>query len=181
MAARVCDQGLEPYGDFALLTPYGRRMQKHLRYRSWLPQEDGSYKPFEAPGPMDFTTWSACWKVYSAVLLMLRLPDGSGGEIPVVRPQALDIYFEAFSRLVRECPETWHLCVQAEDRCRAECFSRIRRALGHAPQEGWDKVFERAAVDDRYWDREVRRPTLSFIARGPKGEQASHSGPQPHA
>eukprot|EP00971_Amphidinium_carterae_P023727 468011-Amphidinium_carterae.1 len=140
MAARVCEQGLEPYGDFALLTPYGRRMQKHLRYRSWLPQEDGSYKPYEAPGPMDFITWSACWKVYSAVLLMLRFPDGHGGELAVVRPQARDVYYEA-------C--ILQACEGAEDRCWAECFPRLRRALGHAPHEGWDNVFEKAALDDR--------------------------------
>eukprot|EP00971_Amphidinium_carterae_P021384 421992-Amphidinium_carterae.1 len=96
---------------------------------------------------------------------MLRPPDGQGGELPVVLPQALDVYYEAFSRPVRECPETWHLCVQAEDRCRAECFPSLRRALGHAPHEGWDKVLEKAALDD-----EVRRPTLSFVARGHKGE-----------
>eukprot|EP00971_Amphidinium_carterae_P203519 4038875-Amphidinium_carterae.1 len=43
---------------------------------------------------------------------MLRLPDGQGGEIPVVRPQAPDMYFDAFSRLVCACAE----------RCRVECF-----------------------------------------------------------
>eukprot|EP00971_Amphidinium_carterae_P172524 3419997-Amphidinium_carterae.1 len=42
---RVVVFGLEPYADFSLLTPYGRRIAKELRHRSWLPQEDGSYKP----------------------------------------------------------------------------------------------------------------------------------------
>eukprot|EP00971_Amphidinium_carterae_P333906 6468910-Amphidinium_carterae.1 len=71
LEARVVIQKMEPYADFSLLTPFGRRMAKTLRLRSWIPQEDGSYKPADVPGPPDFASWAACYKVYSAALLML--------------------------------------------------------------------------------------------------------------
>ena len=45
---------MEPYVGFSLLTPYGRRMAKVLRHRSWILQEDGTYKPIEVPGPDSF-------------------------------------------------------------------------------------------------------------------------------
>eukprot|EP00971_Amphidinium_carterae_P164946 3270036-Amphidinium_carterae.1 len=55
-----------------LLTPYGRRMAKVLRHRSWVPQQDGSYHPVDVPGPPDFDTWAQCFNVYSTILLMPR-------------------------------------------------------------------------------------------------------------
>eukprot|EP00971_Amphidinium_carterae_P247906 4922704-Amphidinium_carterae.5 len=48
MHARVIVHKLECYGEFSLLTPFGRRMQKVFGHRSWLPQEDGSFKPVNA-------------------------------------------------------------------------------------------------------------------------------------
>ena len=46
-----------------------------------------------------------------------------------VTPGAIDFYYEAFRTLCLEFPECWHLCVQAEDRCRAEHFARLGRKL----------------------------------------------------
>ena len=79
MNARVVGLGLEPYGDFSVLTPYGRRMQKVLRHRSWLPNADGSYRAVEVPGPDSYKIWEACWRVYATIMLMLRwaVPAGS--------------------------------------------------------------------------------------------------------
>lgn len=162
LESRVVVQKLEPYADFSLLTPYGRRMAKALRLRSWVLQEDGSYRPSDVPGPPDFQAWAACFKVYAAALLMLRF---SSGEC-VVKPQALEIYFEKFRSLVADHREAWHLCAQAEDRARAELMPRLRRSYAMADEDPWDKVFTACANEDRYWDREVRRPGLAFIARG---------------
>eukprot|EP00971_Amphidinium_carterae_P087652 1734195-Amphidinium_carterae.1 len=93
---------------------------------------------------------------------MLRFPDGKC----VVRPQALEVYFEKFRELVAENMECWFLCVAAEDRARAEQMPRARRSLDHGDSQPWDEVFESVAMDDRYWDKEVRRPALAFVARG---------------
>eukprot|EP00971_Amphidinium_carterae_P076642 1513808-Amphidinium_carterae.2 len=78
---------------------------------SWVLQEDGSYRPADVPGPPDFVSWAACYKVYCAALLMLRYADGTC----VVCPQTLEVYFEKFRELVSEKLEFWFLCVTAED------------------------------------------------------------------
>eukprot|EP00971_Amphidinium_carterae_P147698 2927404-Amphidinium_carterae.1 len=146
---RVVEQKMEPYADFSLLTPFGRR-------------GDGTYKPADIPGPPNFVAWGNCYKVYSAALLMLRFDDGTC----VVKLQALEIYNERFRHLVEEHGEAWHLCCQAEDRCRFEMLPRLRRELKHDEGQPWDDVFVKASEADRYWDREVRRPALAFVARG---------------
>jgi hypothetical protein len=181
MHTRVVAMGMEPYADFSLLTPFGRRMAKVLRHRSWVLQEDGTYKPMEVPGPESFEIWDACFKVYEVILLMLRFPEHPGlddvekDNILVVTPIAIEAYREAFAALVREHPECWHLCQRAEDRCRAEHFPRLARKLllsgGYTPS--WSQVFIAAAEDDRYWDREVRRPALTFLARGKRAHVES--------
>jgi hypothetical protein len=179
MHLRIVTLGMEPYADFSLLTAYGRRMAKVLRHRSWVFQQDGTYRPMEVPGPDSFVNWDACFKVYEVIMLMLRFPPPGGGRpspsnsSPVVTPIALETYHEAFSALARAHPEAWHLCQKAEDRCRAEHFPRLVRQIlaetGVAPS--WSQVFIKAALDDRYWDREVRRPAMAFIARGNTGKR----------
>ena len=39
--ARVVTLQLAPYGDFSILTPFGRRMAKVLKHRAWIPNPDG--------------------------------------------------------------------------------------------------------------------------------------------
>jgi hypothetical protein len=112
------------------------------------------------------------------ILLMLRFPkDGAEEDDDVTEdleaslvatPIALEAYHEAFTALVKDHPECWHLCQRAEDRCRAEHFPRLARRLESSlgRPASWSEVFTAAAEDDRYWDREVRRPALGFLARG---------------
>jgi len=177
MSTRVIDLGAEPYADFSLLTPHGRRMQKVLRHRSWVPQQDGTYQPVEVPGPADWDTWKACWDVYEVILLMLRRPVAEGQEVGslIATPISLEAYLQNFQTLVKENPGCWHLCATAEDRCRAEHFPRIARRLseekGYPPS--WSDVFVYAANDDKYWGQHVRRPALRFLAT--RGPAASHS------
>ena len=175
MNARVVGLGLEPYGDFSVLTPYGRRMQKVLRHWSWLPNADRSDRAVEVPGPDSYMIWEACWRVYATIMLMLRWPVPAGSPAGtkselVSTPAALEVYFEAFKQLCYDNPECWHLCCKAEDRCRAEHFPRLKRQLMKTnPATTWSDVFIAAARDDGYWDREVRRPALAFVARGSRG------------
>jgi len=179
LSTRIIDLKAAPYADFSLLTPYGRRMQKTLRHRSWIPQQDGSYQPIEVPGPADWETWKACWDVYEVILLMLRWPvaDGQAVGAMVASPISLEAYLQNFQTLVKESPGCWHLCATAEDRCRAEHFPRIARqlttTLGYAPS--WSDVFVAAANDNNYWDTHVRRPALRFIATRGSHSAAPHS------
>ena len=110
MHTKVVVRGEEPYADFSVLTPFGRRMQKQLRIRIWLPQQDGSYKLVDVPGPPDYNAWFACWKVYRAALHMLRyaLPGPNAGGATVIRvvdPASLEGYQENLRTLCQEFPE----------------------------------------------------------------------------
>ena len=98
MNTRIITLGAEPHADFSLLTPHGRRMQKVLRHRSWVPQQDGTYQPVEVPGPEDRETWKACWDVYEVILLMLRWPPAEGQELGamVATPISLEAYLQHF-------------------------------------------------------------------------------------
>ena len=64
-------------------------------------------------------------------------------------------------------PKAWHLCVQAEDRCRPEHFPPLWRQLAGElrQQPTLTLVFEADARDYRYWDREVHRSALTNLVR----------------
>jgi hypothetical protein len=183
---RVVDLKMTPYADFALFTPYNMRFLKALKFKNFVLQPDGTFKSIEVPGPPNYESWYASWRVYENVLLMLRVEDPSGNEVMVVSPSALEMYREAFRELVVTYSEVWHLLVVAEDRCRAEHFSRLRRTreiqhlAGQAPDfrpyAPWDDIFRQASLDRAYWDRHVREPALIFMARGVKKKQPGGSG-----
>ena len=71
---RVIVHGLEPYADYSVLTPNGRRMAKRLKYNNWVPQPDGSYQHVEVPGPSSFELWEKCHAVWEVIMLMLTFP-----------------------------------------------------------------------------------------------------------
>ena len=49
---------------------------------------------------------------------------------------------------------------------RAAIQGEIINTVTYDRDRPWDSVFRAAARNDRYWDREVRRPALAFLARG---------------
>ena len=190
MEEKVVVRDEAPYADFSILTPFGRRMQKTMKMKSFAFQPDGTWKTAEIPGPPNLQAWQACFN--RAVLYMLRYPVGTsttpptkGGPVGVVtrepvviQPHLLELYFEAFMELCLEYPECWHLLMPAEDRMRGERFEHLRRSLARAhaagkvpvdveydPARPWDGVFQAAARDHLYWDSNVRRPAVSFLAR----------------
>ena len=170
--ARVVTLQLAPYADFSILTPFGRRMSKILKHRAWVANRDGTYRTMEVPGPDSYDVWYSCWRVYAACCLMLRWPQAVGGSNYVLTPAALEYYQENFRQLAHEYSECWFLSCKAEDACRAEHLTRTRRRLMAAnggAQVSWSDVFVEAADDSKYWDREVRRPAMLYLARGKRG------------
>ena len=186
MHTRVVVHGLEPYGDFSILTPHGRRMQKRLKYRSWIPQGDGTYSPLEVPGPPSLEMWEACWAVYETILLMLTFPSVNQSDPePVLDLIAAETYVEAFRALARENAECWFLCCRAEDRARAEHVPRVARKLKdkNGTKPSWSEVYIAVAEDTAFWDQEVRRPALQFLARNKRpvlDDEVVPGVPSPH-
>ena len=98
---------------------------------------------------------------------------------------ALEEYKDAFRDLAVLYPESWHLLVVAEDRCRGEHFTRLKRELElkhtkglsfeFGPDQPWDGVFRAAARDREYWDKSVREPAPLFRTAG-KGHKEQSGG-----
>ena len=101
MNTRVVVLGAALYADLSVRIPHVRRLQKILRHRSWVPQEDGTYKPVEVPGPESYASWTSCWKVYETSLLLFRFKDDATGTYSMVANiMSLEAYFESFAALV---------------------------------------------------------------------------------
>lgn len=186
MSHRVLVVGDAPYADFSVLTPYGRRVQKQMKARAWSFQPDGTFKPLEVPGPPTFAAWASCWRVYRAILFMLK---HTANNMPVVTPACLEEYYDCVHRLNEDFPEAWFLVVQAEDRCRSEMLERHRRMLTKAaaenrlpmsldfnPGQPWVGTFIFAARDSEYWAKHVVRPAQTFLARGGRSMTLEKAG-----
>ncbi|CAL1136058.1 unnamed protein product [Cladocopium goreaui] len=181
MRDRTITRQEAPYADFSILTPFGKTMQRQLKTRSWVFQQDGSFRALDVPGPPSLEAWKSCWKVYRSILFMLRYPSTASGLAPkkVVTSASLEEYFERIVKLAADFPETWHLIMRAEDKCRSEMLERYRRQLTKAALEGrlpmnldfdpnqpWIGVFTYAARNSEFWDEQVVKPSTIFIARG---------------
>ena len=187
MRSKVIDRGESPYADFSVLVPFGRELVKNMKTRSWLLQEDGTFKGIDIPGPPSFVSWLRCWRVFRTVLLMLKHnPVHPHPARAVVTIAALEEYADKIYELCNEFPECWHLVWQAEDRCRRDEFERIRRHLTRArisgtlpmniefdPAQPWVGVFTFASRDGEYWAKHVIRPAQTFLARGGGGKPMS--------
>ena len=182
MKARVLVHKEVPYADFSILTPYGRRLQKHMKTKSWTMNPDGKWYAVEVPGPSSYDEWLCCWRVYENLLLGLREGEPL---VSLFNIASLEAYSENVRVLAAEFPDLWGLVCRAEDRCRSEHLVRVRRrmAVAHGaglcpafqPNAPWDSVFRAAAEDESFWNKEVRHPALHVLA------QHSRSGAQAEA
>ena len=184
MKVRVLDLGLAPYADFAIFVNFQGRFSKTLKFLNHILQPDGTFRAVEVAGPPSYDAWLASWRVYENTLLTLEHQVGPD-RIAVVSVSALEEYKDAFRDLAVLYPESWHLLVVAEDRCRGEHFTRLKREpkLKHTkglsfefdPDQPWDGVFRAAARDREYWDKSVREPALLFRTAG-KGHKEQSGG-----
>ena len=80
MRDRTITRQEAPYADFSILTPFGKTMQRQLKTRSWVFQQDGSFRALDVPGPPSLEAWKSCWKVYRSAFCscfaILRLHQG---------------------------------------------------------------------------------------------------------
>ena len=161
-----------PYADFSVWGPYARRTMRAARFRTWIPQADGTYLGKELPGPENHDAWLVSWRCLYTAYLMLEIASDA----------ALDAYAKNIKKLVKTWPAAWHLIVQADDEMRATYFERIRRRLaadtvrtGSCRQPDWSAsapwtaVLFEAALDNDFWDEHVRHPAAAWMAAGGRG------------
>ena len=186
MRVRVLELGLAPYADFGIFVNYQGRFSRTLKFLNHVLQPDGTFRAVEVAGPPNYDSWLSSWRVYENTLLMLEHTVAPGTTEAVVTVAALEEYKDAFRDLTVHYPESWHLLVTAEDRCRAEHFVRLKRDLDekhgkglapdYEPGQPWNGVFRAAARDREYWDRHVREPALLFRTAGKHKEQPGGTG-----
>jgi len=155
--------GQPPYADFGVWGPYGARIERRLKFVSYALTPSGAWRTLELPGADCLDTWRDCWAVFKSAAVMLD----------VARPATLDLYSASFEDRCRRYPRAWHLCAQADIRCRSEFLieekrrqeafhQRMPALSSYVPVSPWDSVFKAAAADGPFWDRELKEPALLF-------------------
>ena len=131
----------------------------------------------ELPGPQNLQQWLVSWRVFKVACISLNL----------VTLAALLLYEKVIEKLVLQWPKAWGLIAQADDKARAEKLEKIRRSIsldiaagGAPPREyseadPWTACFRALALDDRFWNEQVRRPAAAWLASG------AHGSPKPPA
>ena len=174
---RVRVQNQPPYVDFSVWLPFGRRVLKNQKFRAFLPIGDGSFVMKDLPGPQNLQQWLVSWRVFKVACISLNL----------VTLAALLLYEKVIEKLVLQWPKAWGLIAQADDKARAEKLEKIRRSIaldiaaGGAPPreyteaEPWTACFRALALDERFWNEQVRHPAAAWLASG------AHGSPKPPA
>ena len=170
LAKRVRAQGVAPYVDFAIFTPYGHRTQRSAKFRTYI-LTAGGYTTKELPGPSNFTQWRTCYRVLRTTLIMLDC----------VSLSAMHNYEMVIERLARTYHNAWHLIYAADDMARSSHSNRLKAKinldlkagrpapLGWDASRPWDYIFQALALDESFWSQQVHSPALVWLAAGARG------------
>ena len=174
VSKRLKIQGTAPYVDFAIFTPYGHRMQRAAKFRSFVLTPNG-YTAKELPGPTNYVQWRTCFRVLRTTLIMLDC----------VSLSALHNYEMLIERLSRTYPTAWHLIYTADDMARASHSNRLKAKVtmdisngkpppgSWDPSRPWDYIFQALVLDESFWSQQVHSPALVWIAMGSRGSPRS--------
>ena len=155
--------GISPYADFGVWRPFGQRAAKSLKFVSHFLDNTGSWRCKEIPGPDSIVTWEACWRVFRTAAIMCDL----------AAPAVLDRYAAAFRARLERLQDSWHLCVLADTRCRAEHWEaeQRRQALFHdsnpelsayVPERPWNSVIRESSQDRDFWKEELEDKVADY-------------------
>ena len=163
----LIQSGANPYVDFAIFGPFGRRSSRKLTFVSHVFSAlTGEWRKQELPGPNSFEDWLKCWMVYRTTLMLLDITP----------PEPLVAYAEHVRSLASEFgPSCWFLIYQADVRMRSEEFERLRRRIiaqnpDATTKETWTYVVA-TAVDpedgksNTFWQSEVKDKCILYITR----------------
>ena len=161
-----------PYADFAVFTPYGRKMYRASKYRTYIPNLDGTFLMKEIPGPSNYTQWLSSYRVWKVAMVMLDC-------IPIAVLQQYEVHIERLVKLYSGC---WHLVVSADDKARSDHLARLQLKVsldhqaGRGVPVGWDSktpswgpLFRLLLDDNNFWAENVHNPALVWMAQGSKG------------
>ena len=174
---RVMEMNMAPYVDFGIFQPFSRRAMRSSEFRTYIPLGDGSFLMKELPGPQNYAQWLTCWRVFKVAAISLGITSVA----------ALLLYERTIEKLVQQWPKAWGLVAMADDKARAERLEKLRRNLladqmvGRATPSDWSETepwtccFRELALDEVFWNEQVRHPATAWLAAGARGQ------PQPTA
>jgi uncharacterized membrane protein YgcG len=161
--AQILSADSPPYVDFAVWGPFGLRLLRKLFFVAFIPQGDNSFVRKELPGPPDFESWWASYRVFRSVALLLGFLD----------IEVADNYGEKIRDLSRDYP--WFILYQADVRMRSERMEKLRRLAEQQHASGamssfdvarpWNTVFRAAVADTDYWAETVKEQSSLYHQR----------------
>ena len=169
----IVDAGQPPYVDLAIWGPYGARQEKRMRFAARMMDTTGAWITKEISGPGSLEAWKEGWLVFETAAYMLNIASLG----------TLQAYAAHFVERAKRFGELWHVCYEAEARCRSEYLvtEKRRQQAFHVahPQisafqvdRPWNSVFAEAGTNLEYWQRElVERAMLQMVARVNEGKQ----------
>jgi len=119
LSAYACllELGLPPAVDFGVWGPHGARLERDMYFKDQYLTPSGEWRSRELRGPDCLEAWESCYDVFKTAALMHGTAMAA----------TLDTYAANFKRRVRKCHWCWHLALQADWRCRSECWVEERR------------------------------------------------------
>ena len=177
----VVECGLAPYADFGVFGPHGTRQEKRMRFAQHFQDTTGKWRAVEQPGPPNIEAWRQCWETFTVAAVTLK----------VARPAVLARYAQKIEERCTRYSRAWHLCVRADDRCRAEFWAAERRrqqrfAEAHPDLAAvdatmpWNSVIKESADNVEFWLNELQEPALLYAQvredPGPQGRDWARKG-----
>ena len=169
---RRLDAGGTPACDYAVLGPYGSRIERRMRFQSMVREPSGRERTVEIAGPDCLDTWEACHQLFRNLCLACK----------VAKAATLDNYRAKFKERCSEFPSQWGLAMSADVVCRTEHWNRLRsqhkrmhddpatRAFtSYDPAMPWDSAIAASTGDSDFWNRYFDRKALMAIASGKRG------------
>ena len=156
-------EGPAPYADFGVWGPHGARIERRLKFTAYMMMPGGAMRSLEMPGAESLSTWRECWAVFRTAAIMLSIALAG----------VLDRYEAMFADRCERYPNAWHICAQADIRCRSEMWVTERWAQeefhsthpnlsAFNPPMPWNSVIKSSATDTEFWDRELKEPAQNF-------------------
>ena len=162
---RRLDAGGSPACDYAILGPYGNRMERRMKFTATYRDAAGHERTLEVAGPDTIDTWESCHQVFKNLCLACD----------VSKSNTLDNYKSRFKERCAEFSGQWGLAMCAEATCRLELWPRLRSQHQRLHSQGdgslspfdlampWESAINASITDSDYWSRYFERKALKAL------------------
>ena len=162
-----------PYADSAPWKPGNCKIARALKFRTRVPQADGTFLTKELSDPAPYQAREASWNVFATAMLRLKQ----------LSPATTVEYGQRIKNRATDWLESWGRVDTADDKAKSLQWERTRRRLeamhlaGEAfpSQVVWDAAkpwvmsYKALARCEDWWNKEVTKPAMVWLSRGGKG------------